>query len=1255
MKNKVFKTISKKEDNKHNNTHKDKKGMNKNKNIEPYNQIVQKTISKDNPMLESISNKNTTLSNNMKQITNNIAAIYKKNKKYCNTVNPSNITKKKITKKDKNVRTEKTLSNSNNDEGIIRNNPDKIINNGEFEEESITKSENNLIKIKSIKKNILNHICKESISYNGNDSIEGKKGKKTKSKNVDINMKIDDNSKTKGKNENENHQIDILNIKKYNSEASKKVKDKYDKKDSIKSTTKEEINQKKIFKEEISDEIIITESEFEDLKIIQINNLQKTKFPILSVNPFISNPVKNGKNKKDNINNNNNKTQENIINKEKLMINQHTKSSTIKTNNISSTNYSNSSIASSVIEFHNSNSGSSSKKETYKNSTLVLEKNYRDLLFLAKKGDKDKFMELFTQILALPNNIFDINYRDENGLSALHYSCDEGHLKIVKLLLDAKCDPNIKNNEKETPLHLASKRGYFDICKILIENGAILNQYNSENNSPIHYACMNNHVELIKYFLTKDLEVDSKNTYGKTAIDLTKNKEIKELINNYIKAKEKKIKKTLEYSDSKQKNIDSKNSKIKGDDSNAGKKTLFDKKIIESSNKNKFKKNKTSLISLNKSPRKHILSKNNENNSISETIEIKNANLRNNLLKPCNKTYEDNSLDNIQNIKKTIQLDSSINLIRDFKNINSALKKNELNSKEIKKDDTNVNNLVNLNNNNNLLNEIKKTKTKAIVKITSSLIKEKINKTNINNSVNKGYFNLNDLKINNINIKDSINIRGKRFNLSSNKGSKKVNRSFSKNHKDSNALSVMACNQIKCKSKFYKNNINSKNQDSIEITNKNMINLNKTDENIKYIPLNSIQNFIKLETTEKLLTNNKAKKSKKITDKFQKGSNKDSSLVNGCNILNISSCQNRKYIELDKINKSNIVDQTLDNNIHNRLNLNSLEEERITPSSFVCLALLGKGSFGEVYLVRKTNTNVKYAMKVLRKERIMGQNLLKYAIAERNILSLIHHPFIVKLNFAFQTSTKLFLILEYCPNGDLGKHLLIEKRFCEKRAKFYLCEILLALEYLHKKDIIFRDLKPDNIVLDEEGHCKLTDFGLSKEGVKEDQKAQSFCGSLAYLAPEMLKKKGHGKAVDWYLLGVIFYEMLIGVTPFFTLRKEELFHNIEFGELNIPEFISSEAAELLRKLLERDPNKRLGGGIRDAQEIKDHPYFKDVNWDDIYNKKVKPPIFMNYMSNMIHYYHKERLFANEDLFNKASDITSPNKFNGWSFINNENL
>ncbi len=170
------------------------------------------------------------------------------------------------------------------------------------------------------------------------------------------------------------------------------------------------------------------------------------------------------------------------------------------------------------------------------------------------------------------------------------------------------------------------------------------------------------------------------------------------------------------------------------------------------------------------------------------------------------------------------------------------------------------------------------------------------------------------------------------------------------------------------------------------------------------------------------------------------------------------------------------------------------DEYNIGPSSFMCHALLGKGSFGEVYLVQKKNTGILYAMKVLSKDKVTGQNLVKYAMTERNVLSITNHPFIVKLNYAFQTNDKLFLILDYCPGGDLAEHLMKEKRFKEDRAKLYMCEIILALEDLHKRDIIFRDLKPDNVVLDMEGHALLTDFGLSKEGVSDSRSAKSFCG-----------------------------------------------------------------------------------------------------------------------------------------------------------------
>ena len=216
--------------------------------------------------------------------------------------------------------------------------------------------------------------------------------------------------------------------------------------------------------------------------------------------------------------------------------------------------------------------------------------------------------------------------------------------------------------------------------------------------------------------------------------------------------------------------------------------------------------------------------------------------------------------------------------------------------------------------------------------------------------------------------------------------------------------------------------------------------------------------------------------------------------------------------------------------------------------------------------MQKRDTKQLFAMKVLRKDKVMAQNLIKYAKTERNVLSYIKHPFIVSLNYAFQTPEKLFLILDYCSGGDLGFQISRERKFDENRAKIYICEIVLALEELHKRDIIFRDLKPDNIVLDDEGHAMLTDFGLSKEGVYDNVMAKSFCGSLAYLAPEMIKRQGHGKAVDWYLLGVLLYEMLIGMPPYFSPNREQLYQNIQNGKLKLPSYLGTETKNILKEV-----------------------------------------------------------------------------------------
>ena len=231
-------------------------------------------------------------------------------------------------------------------------------------------------------------------------------------------------------------------------------------------------------------------------------------------------------------------------------------------------------------------------------------------------------------------------------------------------------------------------------------------------------------------------------------------------------------------------------------------------------------------------------------------------------------------------------------------------------------------------------------------------------------------------------------------------------------------------------------------------------------------------------------------------------------------------------------------------------------------------------------------------MKVLCKKKIKQQSLKKYAITERNVMSSLGaHPFIVQLRYAFQTKERLYLISDYCPGGDLSQYLEIEGSFAEEKAKCYVQEILLGIEALHKQNIIFRDLKPDNVIIDKSGHALLTDFGLSRENVRRSEAgAKSFCGSYAYLAPEMLKKSGHGKAVDWYLLGVILYEMVTGLPPYYADDKEELFKNIVKDQINLEQVrrkfqLSKECGDLIQKLLQKDPTRRLGAK-RGAIEVR---------------------------------------------------------------------
>jgi len=291
---------------------------------------------------------------------------------------------------------------------------------------------------------------------------------------------------------------------------------------------------------------------------------------------------------------------------------------------------------------------------------------------------------------------------------------------------------------------------------------------------------------------------------------------------------------------------------------------------------------------------------------------------------------------------------------------------------------------------------------------------------------------------------------------------------------------------------------------------------------------------------------------------------------------------------------------------------------KLTIDDFEIRRVLGTGGFGKVFQVSKTTGAQKgkiYAMKVLKKAVIVRNKETKqidreinvHAKLERDVLMAVQHPFIVDLKYAFQAGNKVYLIMEYLAGGELFMQLQKERMLMEDTAIFYLSQVLLALEHLHELGIIYRDLKPENIMLDREGHVKLTDFGCVKESAS-DEVNYTFCGTVEYMAPEILNRSGrHGKEVDWWSFGILVHDMLTGAPPFTGGNRKIITERVLKSKLQLKKYLTPNAKDLLKKLLNKQAENRLGAGEKDSRAIKEHKFFSGVKWEDVLARTNKPP------------------------------------------------
>ncbi|TFK65974.1 Pkinase-domain-containing protein [Pluteus cervinus] len=338
---------------------------------------------------------------------------------------------------------------------------------------------------------------------------------------------------------------------------------------------------------------------------------------------------------------------------------------------------------------------------------------------------------------------------------------------------------------------------------------------------------------------------------------------------------------------------------------------------------------------------------------------------------------------------------------------------------------------------------------------------------------------------------------------------------------------------------------------------------------------------------------------------------------------------------------------------HLKIDFKPTRKEALTIEAFDLLKVIGKGSFGKVMQVRKKDTQRVYALKTIRKAHIAQRpGEITHILAERTVLALVNNPFIVPLKFSFQTPDKLYLVMSFVNGGELFYHLQREGKFDPDRSRFYAAELLCALEHLHGFNVVYRDLKPENILLDYTGHIALCDFGLCKLNMSETEKTNTFCGTPEYIAPELLESQGYTKSVDWWTLGVLLYEMMTGLPPFYDENVNTMYQRILSDPLHFPHDIPSDARSIMTALLQRDPSRRLGAN--GAEEIKRHSFFaKYIDWNRLLARKIQPS-FKPSVESVLDVANFDTDFTNEEaqdsvVEDSALSETMQDQFRGFTY------